>query len=162
VPRLTLDTNLLQDYWRQRPRRASIEALLDLAQKGEVELAVTARIREHVPEEPLASEIDKLEELNVEETGSVTRADFWVIGRDMLGSDAFAEFEKELHERATTTGAKVPDWRDLDHVHAHFLLKRDVFLTWDRAILRLADELERRFGIVVLAPDAFLRSRVGS
>jgi hypothetical protein len=105
------------------------------------------------------SEIERLHELGIEETGSVTRADYWVLGRDQLGSDDFVDFEHELKERAATTGAKVPGWEDLDHLHAHFLQKRDVFLTWDKAILRLADELKGRFGIVVLRPDGFLRAR---
>jgi hypothetical protein len=72
------------------------------------------------------------------------------------------EFEKELEERREKTGAKVPGWEDLDHVHAHLLQKRDVFLTWDKAILGLAGELRSRFGIVVLRPDDYLRSRPSS
>jgi hypothetical protein len=161
VPRLTLDTSLLLEFWKEQSRRDATEALLDLARRGEVELAVTARIREDVPNQPLASEIDNLDELNVAETASVTRADHWVLGRDMLGSDEFAGFENELLERAATTGAKVPDFRDRDHLHAHFLQDRTAFLTWDRAILSLADELKARFGIVVLRPDVFLRAWKG-
>jgi hypothetical protein len=75
VEKLTLDTMLLQDYWKQRPRKDAIERLVKLAGQGRVDLAVTARIREDVSNEPLASEIDKLSELNVRETGSVTRLD---------------------------------------------------------------------------------------
>jgi hypothetical protein len=157
--RLTLDTNVLVDHWRERARRQAAEELLELARRGEVELAVTARIREDVPDDPLASEIDKLEEIGVAETGSVTRLGHWKLGRDQLGSDEFAEFENELQERRAKTGAKVPDWRDLDHVHAHFLQGRDVFLTWDVPLLQLADEFRKRFGIVVLRPDDYLGSR---
>jgi len=86
------------------------------------------------------------------------RLDYWVLGRDQLGSDDFAAFEKELSERRARTGTKIPDWKDLDHVHARFLQGRDVFLTWDRAILGLAGEFQSRFGIVVDRPDDFLRS----
>ena len=162
VPRLTLDTSLLLEYWKEQSRRDTTEALLELAQKGHVELAVTARVREDVPRDPLAREIDKLSEIRIEETGSVTRLDYWILGRDQLGSDAFTEFENELQERAEKTGVKVPDWRDLDHVHAHFLQKRDVFLTWDKTVLRLAEELRSRFEIIILRPDDYLRSRVRS
>ena len=54
---------LLQDYGKQRPRKDAIERLLELAREGRVDLAVTARIREDIPDEPLASEIKKLAEL---------------------------------------------------------------------------------------------------
>ena len=57
VEKLTLDTMLLQDYRKQRPRKDAIERLVKLAGEGRVDLAVTARIREDVPNEPLASEI---------------------------------------------------------------------------------------------------------
>jgi hypothetical protein len=160
VEMVTLDTNLLQDYWKQRRRKDAIERLLKLAREGQVDLAVTARIREDVPDEPLASEIDNLSELNVRETGSVTRLGYWVLGRDRLASDDFADYERELGERAGG-GEKVPDWRDLDHLHAHFLERRDLFLTWDEGILRLADELKARFGIAVLRPDEYLQRLVG-
>lgn len=128
MEKLTLDTMLLQDYWKQRPRKDSIEKLLELAREGRVDLAVTARVREDVPDEPLASEIDNLSELNVRETGSVTRLGYWRLGRDRLASDDFADYERELGERADK-GEKIPDWRDLDHLHAHFLEGRDIFLT---------------------------------
>jgi hypothetical protein len=103
-----------------------------------------------------ASEIDKLSELNVRETGSVTRL-YWVLDRDRLGSDDFADYEQELGERVGKS-EKIPDWRDLDHLHAHFLEGRDIFLTWDKGILGLAKELRARFGFVVLRPDDYLRA----
>lgn len=159
LPLLTLDTSLLLEYWKEQERKDATQALLDLAQRAEVALAVTARIREDVPDELLASEVRRLNELAITETGSITRADYWVIGRDMVASDEFAAFEEELKRRRATTGEKVPDWRDLDHVHAHFLLKRDVFLTWDGPMLRLAEELRSRFGIVVSSPEDYLESR---
>jgi hypothetical protein len=160
MEKLTLDTMLLQDYWKQRPRKDAIQKLIELAREGRVKLAVTARIREDVPNEPLAREIDKLSELDIRETGSVTRLGYWVLGRDRLGSDDFADYERELGERAGK-GEKIPDWRDLDHVHAHFLERRDIFLTWDNGILGLAKELRARFGIVVLRPDDYLRALLG-
>jgi hypothetical protein len=34
VIRLTLDTNLLQEYWREQERRDVVESLLDLAARA--------------------------------------------------------------------------------------------------------------------------------
>ena len=156
--RLTLDTMLARDLLEQRSQRESTEAILDLAREGHCEIAVTARIREDVPDDPLASRVDELESLGIEVVGSITRLGYWILGRDYLASDDFVAFEEEINERREN-GERVPDWRDLDHLHAHFVQKRDVFLTRDVPILELADELRGRFGIVVMRPDQYLKPR---
>ena len=43
-PQVTLDTNLLLEYWKQQDRRMIVERLIELARAGRVNLAVTARI----------------------------------------------------------------------------------------------------------------------
>ncbi len=158
IPRLTLDTNLLQEYWKKQVKYNNIERLLQLAEQDEVDLAVTARIHEDIPEPPLMNKIDELPELNVNKTGSVTRLGFWELGRDMLGDRNFTDFyENALALANKRVGKKhLPDWRDWDHLHAHYLLKRDVFLTWDEGIICLAQELKDRFGVVVMKPEKFL------
>nr|MBA3413568.1 hypothetical protein [Actinomycetota bacterium] len=115
--RLTLDTNLLLELWKQHEKKGHVETLLQLAEQGRVQLAVTARVREDVPAEPLASRLDELPKLGIAETASVARLDFWVLGRDRLGDDDFVQFEAEL--AASVEPGRKPDWRDLDHLHAH-------------------------------------------
>jgi hypothetical protein len=107
-PRLTL----LHELWKQREKKGHVETLLRLAEQGRVQLAVTARVREDVPAEPLASRLDELPTLGIAETASVTRLGYWVLGRDRLGADEFVQFEAEL---AASVGRR-PDWRDLDHL----------------------------------------------
>lgn len=63
VPRLTLDTNLLLEYWKNQAKRKAVEKLSLLAKEGKADLVVTARIREDVPLSPLAQKIDELPEL---------------------------------------------------------------------------------------------------
>ncbi len=155
---LTFDTNLLLEYWKDRPKKATVEELLRLAERGEVELAVTARIREDVPADPLAARLDQPPELRIKETGSVARLDFWVLGRDQLGSDEFESLRLQLQSEWKPGNPRLPDWRDWDHLHAHMLQRRDVFLTWDKAILRLGPRLER-FGIRIATPEQFLSAR---
>jgi len=65
---LTLDTNLLMEYWRNRNRIQVVEQLLSLADEGSVDLAITSRIREDVPNPPLAQRINQLSELGIQET----------------------------------------------------------------------------------------------
>lgn len=62
IPRLTLDTNLLLEYWKNQAKRKTVEKLLLLAKEGKADLAVTARIREDVLLSPLAQNLDELPE----------------------------------------------------------------------------------------------------
>jgi hypothetical protein len=159
---LTLDTNIPVEYWKDQKRKAVVEQLLALAQRGEVSLMVTARIREDIPRDPLASRIDGLPELGIAEGPSVTRLGHWVLGRDMLGSDAFVQAEEEMSAEMRRRGQTPPDFRDWDHLHSHFLQGRDVFLTWDGLILCLRDELRERLGLRVLEPEEYLAGRAGA
>lgn len=152
----TLDTNLLLEYWKNQKKRTVVERLVQLARDGALDLAVTSRIREDVPYPPLSEKIDALPKLEVREIGSVTRLDFWVLGRDMLGSDHFVETAGSLDAEFRRLGKTPPDWRDWDHLHAHFLSGRHVFLTWDRRVLDVAEELRMQLGMVVVTPEAYL------
>ena len=87
---VTLDTSVVQEYWRQQERVAIVEALLNLAEDELINLAVTRRIYADVPRPPLADRIDKLHEIGVNLTGSVFRLDLSALDSgDMLGSDIF-------------------------------------------------------------------------
>lgn len=150
---LTLDTSLLLEYWKDQENKEVVEDLLEMASEGRVNLAVTARVREDVPGDPFASRINQLGELGIQETGSVARLGYWILGRDHLGSDKFETFR--LQSEWEEGRPKLPDWRDWDHLHAHMLQGRDVFLTWDKEILRLGNRLQS-FGIRVTTPQQYL------
>ena len=104
--------------------------------------------------------LNELAMLNINEAPSITRIGFWKIGRDVFADDEFADFSSSIADILQKKRARVPDWRDWDHMHAHYVLKRDVFLTWDKPILSIADELQNRFAMVVMTPEAYLASRV--
>lgn len=156
-PKLTLDTNLLLEYWKQQDKREIVKKLLLLAEQGKIDLAVTARVHEDIPQPPLAEKLNELPELNINETGSVTRLGYWVLGRDMLGDEAFESFWVIACDLAKQRGKKPPDWRDWDHLHAHYLLQRNVFLTWDEGIICLSKYLREQFSVVVMRPEEYLR-----
>ncbi len=146
IPKLTLDTNLLIEYWKQQEKMDIVANLLELAKLGEVDLAVTARIREDIPRPPLSNNLNKLPELKITETGSIARWGYWLLdGHQMFGNQVFNDFLTTAVELAKKRRKTPPDWRDWDHLHAHYLLKRDVFLTWDEGIICLSKELKNNF-----------------
>ncbi len=155
---ITLDTNLLQEYWKKRPKKEIIEKLISLSMQRKIEIAVTARIREDIPREPLSDKINKLDELNIFETGSVTRLGHWVLGRDYLADDQFVKFFQEIENNSNMKIKNYPDQRDLDHIHSHLVQKRDVFLTWDKGILFFRDILKSKFNLIIQTPEEFVNS----
>ncbi len=153
-----LDTNLLQEHWREQKKAAVVEKLIHLAEISKIELYVTARIHEDIPRPPLSEKIAQLQELHVNKTGSVIRVGYWRVGRDMVGNRQFNQFHEDASRLVAQRGKNPPDWRDWDHLHVHYLLRHNIFLTWDGGILCLAAELFEKFGVVVKSPEEFLES----
>jgi hypothetical protein len=160
IPKLTLDTSVLVEYWKQQKKMDVVEKLLELAKLGKVDLAVTRRIRQDIPKPKLSNKLNDLPELRIEETGSIARFDgSWLLdGREMFADATFHDFLSTATELAKQRGKTPPDWRDWDHIHAHYLLQRDIFLTWDDGIICLSKELKDKFGVSVSRPDEYLQT----
>jgi hypothetical protein len=158
VPRLTLDTNLLEEYWRDQERRGVVAALLDLAASGGAELVVTARISADIPDHPLADRLRELPELGIRQIGGVFRLDYSSLGGgDMLGSEVFDTLRQRVEAELRRRGrAQMPDWRDWDHLQAHFIMRRDVFLTWDKRLLEAVQVLSEDLPVIAMTPEDFL------
>ena len=159
--RVTLDTNVLVEFWKDRDKAATTKTLLDLAQSGLVDLAVTSRILNDIPHSPLADRLDELPNIRVQGIGSPFRLGMSGLGGgDMLASDEFLDVVRQIEEIFSRQGRvkNRPDWRDWDHIHGHYLKGRDAFVTWDRPLLDAAPELKARLGIAVMKPEDFLSS----
>ena len=152
---ITLDTNVLQEFWKDREKKDIVEKLISLSKIDQIDLAVTARVREDIPNEPLSKKINELREINISETGSFTRLDYWVLNRDQLACKEFADFFNNFENDSEIKNS--PDWRDIDHLHAHYLQKRDIFLTWDKGILYFKDILNKKFGLTIQKPEDFIK-----
>ena len=154
IPTLTLDTSIVMAKWKNEPGSNTVDRLLDLALERPLSLRVTERIREDVPRPKLSNEIDRLPELGIKFVGSVIRPDSWRAGIDYAGS---VEFE-EAYNQSTTSEERLKkkDWKDWDHLHAHYLSKRDVFLTFDSTFQRKASSLTEILGIVIMDPEEYL------
>jgi len=147
--KVTLDTMVLWEWLKYHRAAADLEQLVQLHEAGSIELAVTATIRRDVSRDPMAERLESLPEIGVDEVGGVARLGFWRLGRDRLADGRFGEWSAGLESP--------PGIEDLDHLQAHMLQHRDFFLTTDKAILALADELSQRWGIEVRTPARFLQ-----
>ena len=68
-PTVTLDTNVIREWWDNRSKIEHVEELLELGKKIEIDLAVTRRIHDDVPNQPLAAKINDLPSLLIHEIG---------------------------------------------------------------------------------------------
>ena len=159
VIRITLDTSAVRRLWDKPRQREAILRLVEFSKAGKIELAVTRRIEQDIPNEPLASKISDLPELGISVEPDVMRLGYSRLGMTVLGDrnfdGALDEIQGIARERIKRRQrAEPPDWRDWDHLHAHWAQKRDYFVTCDNGILVVADELKERYGIVALTPEA--------
>lgn len=161
--KLTLDTSLLQEYWKEQDKKDIVEQVLALADSSAVDLAVTRYIRDDIPNDPLASRIDELPRLKVAETGGVFTLNLSALdGPDGLGSQEFLDFQAAIPADWKPKRGERPDGRDWLHLHAHFIQGRDVFLTWDEGVLELGEMLASNgFRIRVMRPEDYLARRNG-
>ena len=158
-PTVTFDTSVIIEYWKNQAKIEHVEKLLELAQKWEIDLAVTRRIHDDIPRQPLANNINDLPNLNIHEIGAVIRVGNWKIGIDIAGSDDFKKLIDSIESSVKFRDMnkdKRPDWRDWDHIHTHYMYGRDYFLTWDSKILHFKEELHDELGITVMEPETYL------
>ena len=161
VPSATLDTNVVIQYWEQHGKAEIVESLLELAQNGQLDLRVSGRIREDMKRPDASDRINRLPELGIREIGSIIRTGCWRPGRDTVGSTKFQEVVNSIPNAPNRPRKKRPDWRDWDHLQAHYLSERDVFLTWDKGILNAARHFKEKLGIVIMDPEEYLQSCKG-
>ena len=162
LPTVTLDTNVVREWWEEQRNAEHVKKLLDLSENLQIDLAVTGRIRNDIPRPPLAERIDELPNLNIRDLGSIIRFGHWKAGIDVAGNNEFREFLDSpsfTKKFELMNEEKRPDWRDWDHVHTHYRHERDFFLTWDKKILHFASELQDRLGIIVMKPEEYLSSQ---
>ena len=157
--KVTLDTNILQEYWKKQANVRVVEKVLKLAENGELDLAVTTRISEDITHPPLSNHINQLPELGVQQIGASARWDVSRWDEDYFADPEFSDYLDSLVCKDKNEGRNPPDWRDRDHIQGHYIAKRDIFLTWDKAILAWASKLKEKFGVVLMRPEDFIAMR---
>lgn len=157
IVRVTLDTNVPQELWREQEKKQVVEELLRYFEAGRISLAVTTRIENDIPYPPLSNRISELSEAGVETIGTLFRwgesswgsGDYWV-------TEAEAQAEDKLRTTILESNLTMPGDADIDHILGHYIAKRDIFLTWDGAIRSAADVCREVLGVHIATPEAFL------
>ncbi len=159
LPSVTLDT----DVFLKMKRGESIN-MLEFREKYWVDLAVTERIREDIKLRP--DEEEFLSYYYIRKIPSIMRFCFDSKAKRFLinpkfnkpGSTEFLKFTESIVDNYfTPRGETPPGYLDWDHLHAHYLFGRDIFLTEDQKILSIDDQL-KTFGITVMNFENFLNS----
>ena len=160
LPSVTLDT----DVFLKMKRGESMD-ILEFRKKYLVDLAVTQRIREDIPLRP--DEEQLLFDAYIRRIPSIMRCSFDSKARRFLlnpkfnkpGCTEFLKFtESIINSYFKPKGETPPGYLDWDHLHAHYLSGRDIFLTDDQKILKIKDHLKEELGIVVMNFEGFLNT----
>ena len=160
---VTLDTNVIQEWWRDQTKASVVNGLLELARDGQLDLAITNRIGADIPDPPLSTRIGELPALDVDEIGTVFRLGVSNLGGgDTLVDEEFRNRLVEILNDYQQSVNKAPDWRDQDHLYGHYKAGREVFLTWDRGILKIAGPLKDKLGLVAKTPEELLNCQLRS
>lgn len=154
--KVTLDTNIIQELWRGQANAALVELLLALSDTGVLDLAISTRIDLDIPCAPLSERIAELPDLGIRTIGSTLRLGTSRYGSgDMLVDDTVTVAEQRILSALERRGARTPELPDFDHVFAHYLNHRDVFLTWDKALLAAAGLFREELGVQIAKPEDF-------
>ena len=154
--KLTLDTTNIFDLFKQG--KDCIKILIEDAHNGLCELVVTSRIYADIPEEPLASELNKLSELGIETIGTIARwgVSYW--GEDYWSGDETEELESKIRKIMFPGKEHEKHLNDIDHLIGHIINERDYFITSDSHFLRRYKRLYDELGVKVISPEEYVNS----
>lgn len=163
----TFDTNALINRYEAGPTATSVAelvALLEMASSGAVDGAVTTRVAEDLGRDKdpdrRARILRAIEGLPV--IGSVFRLDVSPLdGLDTLADGdpnaSHLQIERIIFPNLLRSSKHYANCRDdIDHVIAHYLAKRDIFVTDDGGIMSKQKQLADALQISVMRPGECL------
>lgn len=160
LPSVTLDTDVFLKMKRGEP-----VDMLEFRKTHFVDLAVSQRIREDILLRP--DEEQFLFDAYIRRIPSIMRGSFDSRAQRFLlnpkfnkpGCTEFLKFtESIINSYFKPKGETPPGYLDWDHLHAHYLSGRDIFLTDDQKILKIKEQLREELGITVMNLEDFLNS----
>jgi hypothetical protein len=168
-PKVTLDTNAVINLFdSSSPTATSIEELTALIRhglSGKAEISITTRVEADIMQD---KEPDRRAEMlrminAMPVIGSIfptdmSRLDHADTLTDISSGLVGAEIQAILFPGLSTTDKRYSNKRnDIDHLTAHYINKRDIFVTDDRQILRKRDALADSVGIQIKRPGECLQ-----
>ena len=160
LPSVTLDTDVLL-----KMKRGEYMDVVEFRKKYLVDLAVSQRIREDIKLRP--DEEMFLSDYYIRTIPSIMRCNFDSKAQRFLVNPKFnkpgsTEFLKSaesiINNFFKPRGEKSPGYLDWDHLHAHYLSGRDIFLTDDQKILKIKDQLKEELDIVAMSLEDFVNT----
>lgn len=158
---VTIDTNVFQEYEKKQKQWKVAEKVFALAERGKIYLTATTRAWADMEDGPLREAFEsRLAKPGFTLSPAAIQYDSESgEGTDYTSDFMIDDFMDALEKRDWKSGRgkkSIPSQNDRDHVQGHYLSRRDVFLTWDKGVLRWAEDLKPRFGMIVMQPEAFL------
>ena len=160
LPSVTLDT----DVFLKMKRGVPVD-MLEFRKTHLVDLAVSERIREDILLRP--DEEQLLFDAYIRRIPSIMRCSFDSRAQRFLlnpkfnkpGCTEFLKFtESIINSYFKPREETPPGYLDWDHLHAHYLSGRDIFLTDDQKILKIKEQLREELGITIMNLEDFLNS----
>lgn len=157
LPSVTLDSNVFINM-----KRGQMLDPVELRKKCAVDLAVTHRIRDDL----LLNESDEqfIRNNYIRKIPSIMRCSFDSKSKrfllnpefDKLGCTEFLKMAESIVESFKQTGENPPEYLDWDHIDAHYISGRDIFVTEDKKNLKVGCQL-KELGIRVMRFEELLR-----
>lgn len=169
-PKLTLDTNAMVNLFdSSSPTATSVDelaALIRYGLSGKAEISITTRVEADIMQDKDPDR--RAEMLRVVDTmpviGSIFRTDMSRLDHaaDTLTDNSSglvaAEIQAIVFPGLSTSDKRYSNKRyDIDHLTAHYINKRDIFVTDDGQILRKRDALAESVGIQIMRPGECLQ-----
>lgn len=164
-PKLTLDTNCIVNLFDPSSQTATsvddLKALLQHGLSGKAEISITTRVESDLlRDKDVARRHEMLHITNVMPViGFVFRTDLSRLdGPDVLTGDTKTGLVAREIQGILSPGLDPKDRRysnkcnDIDHLTAHHINRRDVFVTDDGAMLRKREALAAALGLVLKTP----------
>ena len=157
--RVTIDTNVIITENKQM----LIAEIKQLAEQNLIDIAVTTRVIADKDQDK--NEIRKSEHLkefsHYPKVGTVGRWGFsrWDSG-DFWAGEADVQLGNLLSEilfGKTKDKCSHNELADIDHLAGHLHAKRDIFVTFDKDILKKRKELHEQIGIAVNSPEELIK-----
>jgi hypothetical protein len=162
--RFTLDTSCIIAAVKGEPAARDIEQLAELARSGQIDIAITSGFdvdQRRASDERRRANLEWLSRAPILSVPGPFRLDMSTFDApDVWVEDDTAEVDKVISTIVLPNGVQPEDagkrMQDVHHLTAHYMAKRDVFVTSDDDDMikkRKRERLRSEVGIVVLSPS---------